>query len=654
MHSLATNCKKWTFFTVSPLFSLVFMVILSACSDEKSFSLPPPPKDTTPPSIESSLPDESTSNNFEVDSAVEIIFTERMNIDSLVIEEGIKLFSGLEDLALDPNETEQKELSIRESSLFFSESPVTSKDMVTGEDIQVPATKVVLRHASGRFALNTAYTVKVASPARDLVEDDKETAIDERNFIEGTNVVDFITEKGHWKIPQVLPNIALELDGSDNEIAVEQTKNQLTPSILSNKRGDTFTLWLQEGLTPGINQLWFSRYLVNEKTWSLANVSKQICLNGQGIECANSQRIDGSDDTSTLEYQAAINDIGQIAVVWSKASLPGGFVSIWANIYDGEAWLGETEISSTGLTSQNGDADSPQVGIDNFGNVVSIWREYDGQTTRIKTNLFQADSAQWTEAPAFIDSISTGATQNPVLAMDDKGLAIAIWSEEYNQKLRIFSNRIRLSQSDDWQTPIQIDMTESVATGNSTQPKVAIDSNGDAIAIWLMHDGVRNNLWYNRFTGNWGNNAIRLEEDRTGDADYPSIVFSRDNKALVTWTQINNLSNNRVHLKARFFEAETGWETEQTISSDNQIRKPVASFDREGNANVIWQNELSLGRLDTSYYSKLTDSWSQPENLTLSGNNARLAPLFEDGRFLSVWEQIDNSTYRLNFNRFSD
>ena len=108
-------------------------------------------KDTKPPTIEDFKPNEDTSINFEVDDKVEILFSELMDSDSLVAEGGIKLFSGKierdSDLDLD--------LDQREALLFFSIAPVDTIDLVTGNKIQIPATKVRLTHSSGRFALNT-------------------------------------------------------------------------------------------------------------------------------------------------------------------------------------------------------------------------------------------------------------------------------------------------------------------------------------------------------------------------------------------------------------------------------------------------------------------------------------------------------------------
>ncbi len=660
MYSQAMQCKKWY---LSVLFLLT--VLITACDSDSEFSSPKPIKDTTPPTIVSFYPDESVASGFEVDFDIEIIFSERMNLASLENEGGIRLFSGLNEVSTSPDTDINAELKPRDSLFIFSEVPLTGKDLITGKEIVIEGTKVTMRPPSGRFALNTAYTVTVNEPARDLVEDDTATSEDDRNYIQGGNFYDFITEKGTWKSVKQLPNIQVFVDTSDNntEKALVESKNQFSPLIVSNKQGDTVGIWRQESDIAGINQLWISRYLIPSKKWALLNPNKNICLEVSSSQCANAERIDAINETDVLEYHAAINDSGQMAVVWTKAAQVGEYISVFANLYDGENWLGSVDISDTGFL-KTGNADSPQVGIDKSGNVVAIWREHDGSAARIKTRLFKLAATDplmgngaWISTPTFIDTAVGSTTESPKLAINTNGLAMALWSQDVSGNLRIFSNRIRLSQNDSWQTPVQLDVIASnspeFGIGDSTLPDISIGENGDAFAVWLKHDGVRNNLWYNRFTGNWGTLASRLEANRLGDAGYPQVEITDDKEVLVVWTQKIN-DTNLTELYSRYFTPSKGWTAEKLITSSSQIHKPVLRVDREGNANLLWQNGLNKGSVLTSYYSSLNATWDSVLTLADNGNNPALAPLSDDGRFLAIWEKIDDLDYRLNFTRYSD
>ncbi len=634
----------------------LFCLSLIACGGSQNNFTPEPLKDNTPPYIASILPDDDTFNNFEVDYQVELQFSELMNTNSLIEEGGVSLFSGFRDPESD---VEDVELEPRESLITLSIVPVEGTDLVTNLPIQVPATKVQLTHSSGRFALNNRYTVIVDHPARDLIEDDVSTQdIDERNFISGETSIDFTTEKGEWKSVKYVPNITVDSSsGTDKPLSKEF--NQYSPQIVANKNGDTYVIWREE-ITPSINELWISRYSVNDKKWTLLDVNQQVCENSK---CANAMKVSSQNSTSVLEYDISINNAGQIAVVWTQANEISGFNSVWANLYDGVAWLGVTDISDTGFT-RTGNADSPQVGIDEKGNVVSIWREHENSntTSRIKANIFRIESGSamssglWIEAPSYINSSSQVLSRSPKLSMSSSGLAIAVWAEKGSDYFHINSNHLRLYQQNDWDWigSERIDFNTELGQGHSSLPDIAIDYNNDAMAIWLKHDGQRNNLWYSRFVGSWGA-ADYVERDRLGDAAFPVIAFSRDNRALVAWTQENKQTNTK-NLVANFFDVNltNGWGSQKEIASSDVLVKPIASFDREGNVALIWQDGLTKGAINTSYYSKLTSIWETPETLSSSGNDASLSALLEDGRFLAVWEAEESSDFRIESALFSD
>ena len=651
MYSQAILIKKWIL--------LLLCLSLMACGGSKEFNAPEELKDITPPAIDDFYPNEDSSNGFEVDDKVEVLFSELMNLDSLSTEKGVKLFSGKKDSDSD------LELELRDVIFDSSVVPVDGDDPITGNRIQIPATKLTISHGKGRFALNTNYTVTIESPARDLVPDDLATPdIDERNFIVGLNFIDFTTEKGEWKQELSVPNFSVENSGTPQEAPIKRDENQFSPTLVSNKKGDSFLFWRQE-VSPGVNQLWASRYLANEQTWSTLDITQQVC---DDSNCANSVQVNADSTTSVVEYDVSINEAGQLAVVWSQLDQASGYVSIWANLYDGAKWLGITDIADDGLLTRAGDADSPQVEIDKNGNVVSIWRQHENNraNSRIKTNIYKLDSGsllmssgQWIEAPSYIDNSSQALSRSPKLEMNGAGLTIAVWSQKISNHYYVYSNYLRLNQELDWDwvSPERIDFNGEIIDADSSMPNVAVDQNGDAIALWLKHDGQINNLWYSRFVGSW-TTARFVEDNRLGDASFPVITFSQDARALVVWIQENKATNMK-RLLSTFFDVNeqgSGWSKEQEITSGSFLSKPAAAFDREGNAVLAWQDGLTKSNINSSYYSELTNSWAVPGVLSNLSNGASVMPLFEDGRFLIVWEKMDkdNSSFTLNSALYSD
>ena len=47
-----------------------------------------------------------------------------------------------------------------------------------------------------------------------------------------------------------------------------------------------------------------------------------------------------------------------------------------------------------------------------------------------------------------------------------------------------------------WGTP---ELIENADAGDAFSPRIAVDPQGNAVAVWKQSDGVRDNIWANRF-----------------------------------------------------------------------------------------------------------------------------------------------------------
>jgi hypothetical protein len=80
------------------------------------------------------------------------------------------------------------------------------------------------------------------------------------------------------------------------------------------------------------------------------------------------------------------------------------------------------------------------------------------------------------------------------------------------------------------------ELIETDDTGDARNARLAIDPNGNALAVWQQSDGVRYNIWSNRYTpsGGWGM-AERIEGDNAGDAGGPEVALDASGNALAVW-----------------------------------------------------------------------------------------------------------------------
>ena len=103
--------------------------------------------------------------------------------------------------------------------------------------------------------------------------------------------------------------------------------------------------------------------------------------------------------------------------------------------------------------------------------------------------------------------------------------------------------------------------------GDFSFPQVAVDPNGNAIVVWSQPDGTRNNIWANRFTpsAGWGA-AEQIETDNAGDAFGPHVAVDPDGNAVAVWFQSDGTRNN---IWANRFTPSAGWGAAEQIETDN-------------------------------------------------------------------------------------
>ena len=615
---------------------------LSACDAFKSGSgsdgLSDGSLDVVAPEVDDKIP-EAESKDVEVDSIVRFIFTERMDIKSLdgtISIHGEEAFSGVK-LFVGEKDEQNNFLAKNERPLTmeYSEQLGVGLDPVTNNKIDVDVTVFNLRHESGRFALNTQYTVVVPEDAQDKADDPDTSDINEANQLGTTSELSFTTEDGEWQAADFIPFVKQDGAGS---ISVEA--DQFVPKLASNAKGDVFAIWRQRNTnnTNDVTGIWVSRYLADEESWHLSNLSED------GV--VNLQRIDKTElTTSAFEPQITINEQGKAIAIWSQVPDSSTTLSIWHSVFDGSEW-GEAEII-TGNQS-GGDAKSPQVGIDSSGNIIAAWLEHDGTNQRVLTNIYNSANDTWLSSPLTLNSNMAGDALEVSLSVTSEGHAVLVWSQEVSGVFQAYASRY-INNNFQWGGAERIDSltNNSGEFGKISKPVIAIDANNDVFTVWQQHDGARNNIWINRFAGGVWAGAEEFDENNTSASD-PFVVFGPDNQAFATW-----LVEGKV--KARSFSLDAGWGVFDEISSGRPASNPQISFDREGNAMAIWVD--SSGDVYTNRFSKIATNWAGPknvENISNKGQSAVLVPLLEDGRILSVWSHFNGEHFSLASALFSD
>jgi hypothetical protein len=200
-----------------------------------------------------------------------------------------------------------------------------------------------------------------------------------------------------------------------------------------------------------------------------------------------------------------------------------------------------------------------------------------------ETWTFRTRDGQWGE-PALIEISNAGDAASLQVAKDPNGNAVAVWRQSDGTRNNIWANRFTPSAG--WGAA---ELIETDDAGNAREPQVALDPNGNAVAVWRQSDGTHDNIWANRFTPSAGWGAAELiETDDTGDAERPRVALDPDGNAIAVRSQGDGTRDN---IWANRFTSSAGWSAAELIEIDDagDAREPQVALDPNGYAVAVWR-----------------------------------------------------------------
>lgn len=341
--------------------------------------------------------------------------------------------------------------------------------------------------------------------------------------------------------------------------------------------------------------------------------------------------------------QIAFDGSGNAIAVWEQ--FDGTRYNIKANLYTAGTGWGTAELIETDDIGNN---DFPQLAMDSSGNAIAVWRQSDGTRLNIMANRYTKGTG-WGNAE-LIEADDVGDAYFHQIAIDSSGNAIAVWSRDDGTQTNIMANRYTAGLG--WGTPEAIGVNNA---GGSFYPQIAFDRSGNAISVWYQDDGTRPSIMANRYTMGlgWGT-AELLETDDTGGAYNPQIAFDQSGNALAVWAQDDGT---RFNILANRYTAGTGWGVPEMIETDNagNALYPQISFDGLGNAIAVWQqSDGNWINIVTNRYTA-GSGWSNPEfidtNDTGNSENPQIA-VDSLGNAITVWTHRNGAILNIMANRY--
>jgi hypothetical protein len=233
--------------------------------------------------------------------------------------------------------------------------------------------------------------------------------------------------------------------------------------------------------------------------------------------------------------------------------------------------------------------------------------------------------------------------QAPQVSVDAQGDALAAWQrlDEESGKTVIESSS-RPAGSGGWGSPLIV----SSSADEASLPQVALDSHGDAVAVWLSLSGggeysieasTRSGI-----AGAWqAPVTLRKLGAMTAMDPRPDLAVNSQGDAVVVWERLAG-AEDLVETASR--PAGGSWQPPETLSTEAEnLHAAEVGIDAAGEATAVWEEKGLDVRIDAAD-KPASGKWQPPAAISQEGANAnepRLA-VAANGDAVAAWEHFES------------
>jgi hypothetical protein len=291
------------------------------------------------------------------------------------------------------------------------------------------------------------------------------------------------------------------------------------------------------------------------------------------------------------------------------------------------------------LSAAGENAIDPQVALDPQGNAVGVWTRSDGLNNRIEAASRPSGGAF---GAAQILSAAGENASGPQPALDPQGNALAVW-----QRFDGSDSRIEAASRPSGGA-FGAAQILSAAGENAFEPQVALDPQGNALAVWRRLEGSDFRIEAASRPPGGAFGPAQILSAPGQDATEPQVALDPQGNALAVWTRSDG-SNFRIEAASRPPGGAFG--PAQTLSAPGQSAfGPQPALDPQGNALAVWRRfDGSNIRIEAASRPPGGAFFGAAQILSAAGQNTfepqvALAP---QGNALAVWQRFDGSDFRI-------
>ncbi len=363
--------------------------------------------------------------------------------------------------------------------------------------------------------------------------------------------------------------------GAEFQVNAQTPNDQLAPAVGANQNGGFLVAWQSDGQDGSGNGIFRQNYDANGAPLGFEfqvntttagnqdNPAAAMNLNGRFVVVWESEDTDGSgegirgrrydatgaafgNDFALNTYTTGNQDDPSVAIkfdadfvaVWQSTGQDTDSDGIFAQQFNpsGTTNGAEFQVNTTFVGNQR----SPDTALDSSGQFAVVWQSPDQDSNGIFAALF--DSAGSPRTGEFqVNSYSTGNQENPAVIVGPSGTLMVVWeSTGQDGNARGVFGQLYNSSGAKVGQEFQVN---SYTTGNQDNPDVAVNPDGDFVAVWESQgqDGNSESLVGQPYdsAGNKLGTEFAVNTYTTGNQAAPALGMSNDGVFVVAWQDDN-------------------------------------------------------------------------------------------------------------------
>ncbi|MDG5499607.1 Ig-like domain-containing protein [Marinobacter sp. BGYM27] len=342
------------------------------------------------------------------------------------------------------------------------------------------------------------------------------------------------------------------------------------PQVAFDGTGNALVVWAQSDGTA--NSIYSNRYSAADDTWGGATL------------------IEHSDEYATRPTVAFDADDNAV-VMWvqSNGTYKGLYASRYIDIDD--LWGTPSLVSNTNVNVN--DDDPSDLAVAANGDAVAVWSE----SGDLYANRYTVATKSW-GTPVSLENLSTSVYEGQA-AIDASGNILVVWGQRFNSVNRVYANRYSAAK-EMWSGEILLDEADFFADN----PDVAIDPSGNALVVWFQANAPTVvSVFAKRYTiadDSWSG-AVEIETSSV-DAFLPQVAMDANGNALAVWSEEDGSGNTTIHAN-RYASASASWGSDILIQSDSESgENPRLAVGANGEAMAVWQQYGSSRGISANHF----------------------------------------------------